>query len=132
MEYMRPLRPIEHERLSMFFEKNSEFGEIVAAVQQQGARAYMVGGAVRDFVLGLPLKDVDIEVHDINLDGLRGILQNFGPVEMVGKSFGVLKLFGAFESDWSVPRADGKGRRPWYGYCTSASSSRFDYECNGD
>ncbi|HBY05512.1 MAG: Multifunctional CCA protein [candidate division TM6 bacterium GW2011_GWE2_42_60] len=112
MEYMRPLRPIEHERLSMFFEKNSEFGEIVAAVQQQGARAYMVGGAVRDFVLGLPLKDVDIEVHDINLDGLRGILQNFGPVEMVGKSFGVLKLFGAFESDWSVPRADGKGRKP--------------------
>lgn len=112
MEYMRQLRAREYGRLSAFFDENKEFGEIIALFQKKHARAYMVGGAVRDFVLGFPIKDADIEVHGISFDAMKSVLQQFGPVELVGKSFGVLKLFGFFESDWSVPRIDGQGRKP--------------------
>ena len=44
--------------------------EIVSEISQLGGRVFLVGGAVRDLLLGLPIKDIDIEVHGITLDEL--------------------------------------------------------------
>jgi tRNA nucleotidyltransferase (CCA-adding enzyme) len=84
---------------------------ILHALQQQGAQAYLVGGSVRDIILQLPIKDLDIEVHGIELEPLRQLLEQFTPVDLVGKSFGVLRSFD-MPVDWSLPRSDAAGRKP--------------------
>jgi len=85
--------------------------DIAITLQQLGGISYLVGGAVRDLFLELPIKDIDIEVHGVTLEQLEQVLQKFGPVSLVGKSFGVLKL-AHVDVDWSVPRRDSSGRKP--------------------
>jgi tRNA nucleotidyltransferase (CCA-adding enzyme) len=84
---------------------------ILKDLQAQQARTYLVGGAVRDLLLERSLKDIDIEVHGMSLDALTAALSAYGVVDLVGKSFGVLKLHG-LPVDWSIPRSDSAGRRP--------------------
>jgi tRNA nucleotidyltransferase (CCA-adding enzyme) len=84
---------------------------ILEEVYAQTGRAYLVGGAVRDLLLGLPIKDIDIEIHDLSSEKLEKLLEKFGPVSLVGKVFGVFRLHG-LDVDWSLPRADSAGRKP--------------------
>lgn len=84
---------------------------IAQKIHEHGGRVLLVGGAVRDILLGLPTKDLDIEVHGISLSMLEDILKEYGPVNLVGKMFGVLRL-GNLDVDWSIPRADKPGRKP--------------------
>ena len=37
---------------------------LCAALRDAGGRAFLVGGAVRDALLGLPVRDYDVEVED--------------------------------------------------------------------
>lgn len=85
--------------------------EIVAVIGKHKGRALLVGGAVRDMVMGRPVKDIDIEVYGLLEQQLENILKQFGPVSLVGKAFGVLRLHG-LDVDWSLPRADSPGRKP--------------------
>jgi tRNA nucleotidyltransferase (CCA-adding enzyme) len=78
---------------------------IVRQLDAAGFRALIVGGAVRDALLGLDPKDFDIEVYGVSYDQLAQILSRHGRVDLVGKSFGVVKLEG---HDFSVPRRDSK------------------------
>ena len=55
-------------------------------------RCYFVGGCVRDFLLGRQPKDYDVEVYGLDYETLAAILRRFGQVDLVGKSFGVIKL----------------------------------------
>ena len=72
-----------------------------------GGRALLVGGCVRDQLLGLPVKDFDVEVHGV--ESLAFLLRGLGPVNEVGRSFGVFKLrLGGHEVDVSAPRRDSK------------------------
>jgi tRNA nucleotidyltransferase (CCA-adding enzyme) len=87
--------------------------QIVRTLHAAGYRAVVVGGAVRDALLGDPPKDFDIEVYGVAYDQLAGILARHGRVDLVGKSFGVVKLVtrenqGGHEYDFSVPRRDSK------------------------
>ena len=43
---------------------------IAEKVKQEGGRTFYVGGYVRDKLLGIDNKDVDIEVHGIEADKL--------------------------------------------------------------
>ncbi len=74
------------------------------------ARAIIVGGSVRDFFLQHSAKDIDVEVYGIDsLESLEKILSEFGIVNIVGKSFGVLKLkVEDIEFDFSLPRVEKK------------------------
>lgn len=85
--------------------------DIVNHLLQQHASVYAVGGAVRDLLLGLPIHDLDIEVHGITSDQLEKILSAFGRVHYDGKSFGVFRI-GGLPVDWSLPRRDSFGRKP--------------------
>src|SRR5690349_5447796 len=85
----------------------------VRELHSAGYRAVVVGGAVRDALLGGSPKDFDIEVYGVAYDQLAGILARHGRVDLVGKSFGVVKLVtrenqGGHEYDFSVPRRDSK------------------------
>ncbi|WP_415406077.1 CCA tRNA nucleotidyltransferase [Sulfurovum sp. CS9] len=89
---------------------------ISLSLQKHHAKAIIVGGSVRDHFLQLPIKDYDIEVYGFdNLEQLEKILVEFGSVNLVGKSFGVLKFVHEKEEyDFSFPRLEskvGKGHR---------------------
>jgi tRNA nucleotidyltransferase (CCA-adding enzyme) len=82
--------------------------EIADTVRQRGGRALIVGGWVRDRLLGHDSKDVDIEVFGIPADELRALLARFGSVEPVGQSFPVYKI-GTI--DVGLPRRESKAGR---------------------
>lgn len=86
--------------------------DIVAAVVQQGGHAFLVGGAVRDLVLGYDVKDLDIEIHGLRVEQVEELLRRDGRrVDFVGKAFGVFRVYG-LDVDWSLPRFDSSGRKP--------------------
>jgi len=72
--------------------------------------AYLVGGCVRDWLLGLPIKDFDIEVFGVSYEQLIEGLAKWGRTDLVGRSFGVVKLTtGSGEAfDFAIPRFDSK------------------------
>jgi tRNA nucleotidyltransferase (CCA-adding enzyme) len=79
------------------------------AFKDAGGRAWLVGGWVRDLLLGTPSKDFDLEVHGLEPTALEAILERRGRVNKVGRSFGVYKLrIGDQDVDVSIPRKDSK------------------------
>ena len=80
---------------------------IAADVKAAGGRAYCVGGAVRDMLLGLPPKDIDLEIYSLPPERIEEILEGRFRIEKVGKSFGVWILKG-LDIDVSVPRRERK------------------------
>jgi tRNA nucleotidyltransferase (CCA-adding enzyme) len=87
---------------------------IATAVRDAGGRALVVGGWVRDQLLGLPeSSNVDLEVFGLPGDRLRMLLESFGRVEAVGESFQVYKIG---DVDVSLPRRDSKAGRGHRGF----------------
>ena len=84
--------------------------KVLNKVIQHNALPILVGGCVRDNFLNLPIKDYDIEVYGLEtLEELEKILEEFGSVNLVGKSFGILKLTTlGMEYDFSFPRLENK------------------------
>jgi tRNA nucleotidyltransferase/poly(A) polymerase len=83
--------------------------QIAAAAHAAGGRALIVGGWVRDQLMGREAKDVDLEVYGLEPRLLRQLLEGLGRVELVGESFQVYKLG---EIDVSLPRRSRVGPRP--------------------
>jgi len=83
---------------------------VAIEIDENGGKAFLVGGSVRDMMLGKkPTKDLDIEVYGMQPDQIQGIVEKYGTVMDVGKSFGVLKYYdGKLEIDFSLPRKDSK------------------------
>ena len=73
-------------------------------------KAWLVGGCVRDGLLGCEVKDFDVEVFGIGYERLAQALSRWGKVDLVGQSFGVAKLTTeeGREYDFTVPRRDSK------------------------
>jgi tRNA nucleotidyltransferase (CCA-adding enzyme) len=83
--------------------------DILKEISILGGRGYFIGGCVRDEILGLENKDIDVEVYNLDIDSLISILQSFGKVDCVGKSFGVIKLSTEENDyDFSIPRRENK------------------------
>ncbi len=93
-------RGVRTERMDKIF-------EIAEAIADCGGRAYLVGGAVRDEIMGLPSKDIDIEVFGVSMSTLRSVLSEFGNVCEVGQHFGVFHI-EKLDLDVSLPRKDSK------------------------
>jgi tRNA nucleotidyltransferase (CCA-adding enzyme) len=86
---------------------------IAEAVTALEGRALVVGGWVRDRLLGQPSKDVDVEVFGVAPDVLRELLGRFGSVNTVGESFTVYKVR---DIDVAIPRRDSKTGRGHRGF----------------
>jgi len=82
---------------------------VLRAVRVVG-RPRLVGGCVRDWLLGLACKDFDVEVSGVSFDQLHRVLAPFGSTDVVGRSFGVIKLRTASGADYdfSLPRRESK------------------------
>lgn len=81
--------------------------EIATKIHNLGGDVYYVGGYVRDNILGLDNKDIDVEIHNISLEDTLSILRGYGKVDEVGKQFGVLKVWG-LDIDFAFPRSERK------------------------
>ena len=78
---------------------------IAEKVKQEGGRTFYVGGYVRDKLLGIDNKDVDIEVHGIEADKLYSILETIEKPLTYGNSFGIYSLKG-HNIDIALPRSE--------------------------
>ena len=88
---------------------------LARAVGEAGGRALLVGGCVRDRLLGREVKDWDVEVYGVEPSALRELLGRFGRVNVVGEAFTVYKL--GHNLDVSLPRRErktGRGHRAFY------------------
>ena len=88
---------------------------LATTVRDEGGRALLVGGCVRDELMGTQPKDWDVEIYGIEPQRLRELLEPFGPVNVVGEAFTVYKL-GA-HLDVSLPRRErktGRGHRGFF------------------
>ena len=82
---------------------------VLTTLEEAGFKPFIVGGSVRDALLGLPQKDIDIEVYGGQSEDVTKALETIGKVDAVGEAFGVLKIrIGKEDFDVSLPRKDSK------------------------
>lgn len=83
--------------------------QIAERIRAAGGKSFLVGGFVRDAMLGKASRDFDVEVYDIGQDALLKILSDFGRPNLVGKAFGVVHLASkGLDLDFSFPRTENK------------------------
>ncbi|AZV46948.1 CCA tRNA nucleotidyltransferase [Nautilia sp. PV-1] len=96
------------------------------------SRVYLVGGCVRDEILGIKSKEFDIEVYDITPEKFDVLMQKLG-AKGVGKSFFVYKWKNF---DISLPRTETKTSAGHRGFEVSltqdekTASKRRDFTMN--
>lgn len=86
--------------------------KLAQRVRAEGGRALLVGGCVRDVLMGGQPKDWDVEVYNLEPVRLRELLEEFGRVDAVGEAFTVYKVGN--DLDVSLPRRErktGRGHR---------------------
>lgn len=98
--------------------KDTFLEKVLNKIILKNATPILVGGCVRDYFLNLDVKDYDIEVYGLDtLEELETILEEFGGVNLIGKSFGIVKLSTAdMEYDFSFPRTENKVREGHTGF----------------
>jgi tRNA nucleotidyltransferase (CCA-adding enzyme) len=82
---------------------------LATAVRSAGGRALLVGGCVRDLLMNIEPADWDLEVYGVEPLKLRMLLDESGPVNVVGEAFTVYKL--GPDLDVSLPRRERKSGR---------------------
>lgn len=76
------------------------------------AKIYLVGGSVRDKLIGRKIKDFDVLIAGVPADKLEKTLNKLGATKLVGKSFGVYKWRSnsddkpAVQIDIALPRRE--------------------------
>lgn len=76
--------------------------QIEELIRRAGGRTWLVGGCVRDLLLGRQPRDLDLEIFGIPPGQIHALLAEHFSVQFVGKAFAVFKLQGA-PIDISIP-----------------------------
>lgn len=91
---------------------------LARTLAEKGGRAMLVGGCVRDELMGVEPKDWDLEVYGIEPEMLKSLLEEFAAgngerqLNIVGEAFTVYKL--GLDLDVALPRRErkvGRGHR---------------------
>ncbi|MFL2825693.1 MAG: CCA tRNA nucleotidyltransferase [Coraliomargaritaceae bacterium] len=101
-------------------DQKSAVERVTQLFKEHGAEIYLVGGCVRDSLLGLSPKDIDIEVYQLPSKTIESILSKNFKIDTVGKNFGVYLLKG-YSIDISLPRKESK-----------TGLKHTDFEISGD
>src|SRR5258705_13263675 len=91
------------------------------AIHDAGGRALLVGGCVRDMLMGRPPKGWDLEDYRMEPAALREILDRFGSVNIVGEAFTIYKV--GRDLDVSIrprERKSGRGHRDFVIACDAS------------
>ena len=85
----------------------AEFRDKALFVRLFGGHVYVVGGFVRDLVMGRPPAEVDLLVTGLPLDEVIRRIRPHGKVDLVGRSFGIIKFTVRKKTyDIALPRTD--------------------------
>lgn len=111
--------------------------QVVEVVTRAGGRPIIVGGAVRDALLDIAAKDIDVEVFGLAPQLLEAAVARQFAIDKVGKAFGVLKIRGT-PLDISLPRRESKSGTGHKGFDVSSdpfmsfedAASRRDFTIN--
>jgi tRNA nucleotidyltransferase (CCA-adding enzyme) len=95
--------------------------ELARDVKAVNGRALLVGGCVRDLIMGTTPKDWDVEVYGVEPARLRALLDTFGRVDAVGEAFTVYKLGN--DLDVSLPRRERKSGHGHRGFVIEGDPS---------
>jgi len=77
------------------------------ALSNAGGTVYVVGGAVRDAVLGNKPKDIDLMCAGLNDEQITAALSPIGRLDFTGKQFGVYRFkTGGSEVEIALPRTE--------------------------
>lgn len=114
--------------------------DLAARIREQGGRAMLVGGCVRDELMGVEAKDWDIEVYGVEPEKLKALLEGFAnrkdadegvgvPLKTVGEAFAVYKI--GEDLDVSMPRRERKTARGHRGFIVEGDPSMsFEEACS--
>jgi tRNA nucleotidyltransferase (CCA-adding enzyme) len=108
----------------------AELRSMLDALRRVG-RPRLVGGGVRDWLLGLEAKDFDVEVAGVDFETLQRALAPFGATDVIGRSFGVIKVRSAAsgaEYDFSLPRRESKTGAGHRGFAVAPDPALSDAE----
>jgi tRNA nucleotidyltransferase/poly(A) polymerase len=120
----------------------SDFRDKKLLVKLFGRDVYAVGGYVRDLLRRIPSDDVDILIALHPLESIIRKLTPYGQVDLVGKSFGIIKFTRKGKTyDVALPRSDaakGAGARGHKDIAVAADPflpidkdlERRDFRCN--
>jgi tRNA nucleotidyltransferase (CCA-adding enzyme) len=97
---------------------------VATTIRAHGGRAFVVGGFVRDRLLGLESAEIDLEVFGVPEHELRGLLERIGRVEAVGQQFAVYKMG---RIDVALPRRESKTGRGHKAFAVTGDPS-MSYE----
>ena len=90
-------------------------------IHQAGGRAFLVGGGVRDAMRGVPPVDLDMELYGLSAEQIIELLSREFTLNLVGMSFGVIKISGV-DVDVSLPRRENKTGRGHRGFLITPDS----------
>lgn len=100
--------------------------DLASTVRGIGGRAMLVGGCVRDELMGAEPKDWDVEVYGIEPERLREILDAIGTVNVVGEAFTVYKI--GRDLDVSIPRRERKAGTGHRGFVVDGDPNMSFYD----
>ena len=80
--------------------------EIFQDIIAQGGQVYLVGGCVRDDIMGHSSHDIDVEVYHLSYSQLHTILSQYGHVNTFGKSFAIMQVDTLHNYDFALPRKE--------------------------
>jgi len=68
--------------------------ELAQLFQNAGGNLILVGGTVRDLIMGNSPSELDVEARGLTINQIKDLISPFYKCDEVGKAFGVLKLKG--------------------------------------
>ncbi len=103
---------------------NKKFRKAIDEITKKGGRPYMIGGAVRDDLLHIKSKDLDIEVFGITADELIEALCRIGKPNIDDRKFGIIRLDCGLDEavEFALPRKDNVGERGFGGVFPNLSN----------
>ncbi len=113
--------------------------EIASEINSAGGSIYLVGGWVRDILLGAPSHEYDLEVYGLDMEKLFNILVRHAKPNLVGKSFGIITMnIDGINFDFAFPRTENKTGPGHKGFAVTSdpflsfeeASSRRDFTIN--
>lgn len=79
--------------------------KVLNAIESIGGEIFVVGGPVRDRILGHEPKDIDFLVRKLTLDQITAAIKQIGKAGEVGQAFGIVKgVVDGQEFDFAIPR----------------------------
>ena len=93
-------------RSALELSPDSVASRLCREVARRGGCAFVVGGWVRDRLLGRPDSDLDLEVHGLSRPAFEELLEGLGPLRRVGAAFAVY-LVGDPPLQASLVESDG-------------------------